>query len=251
MKKVLFLLAAVLLLSAAAAQAVLQYLPADSVLVFGVHDLKSHEGKLQPFIDEYNRLGLNDSITKLADSQEGDSETGAIEGFKKSNPFKNMDAMDFLGQEAWIAVSASKFNPIPAISSLFVLSSKALKPFKAELEKQSTAEGVEKMSEGKYTFYLEAIEEEDSPVEAIAYALVDNLVIISSSADSMRAILRQIAGSNDPSFVSSESYGNTLGKLAEGNMRLRACHVRNKLQDRDRQIHTTHPPPTRQLTTSW
>lgn len=218
MKKVLLLVAAALLLSSAVAQTVLKYLPADSVLVFGVHDLKSHEGKLQPFIDEYNRLGLNDSITKLADNQDGDSESNDLKGFKKSNPLKNMEAMDILGKEAWIAVSASKFNPIPAVSGFFVLSPKALKPFKAELEKQSAAEGVEKMTEGKYSFYLEPVEEEDSPIEAIAYTVVDDLVVISSSADSMRAILRQIGGSNDPNFISSEGYGKTLGRLGQGNL---------------------------------
>ncbi len=216
MKKILIILVAIFSIAFASAQSLLAYLPADSVAVFGLQDLAQHEDKLSQFIDEYNRLGLNDSLAKL-NGAEQDSKDSKSFGIMKSNPFKNLDAMDFLGQEAWFAVSASKFNPIPATTIILRLSPKAVKPVFTSLEKESKAEGVEKLAEGKYSFYQSKIESEDSPVQNVSYALIDDVVIFSSDTDVMRSILRQMAGSSDPNFMASEGYGNSLAQLGNAN----------------------------------
>ncbi|HHO55064.1 MAG TPA: DUF3352 domain-containing protein [Trueperaceae bacterium] len=216
MKKILIILVAIFSIAFASAQSLLAYLPADSVAVFGLQDLAQHEDKLSQFIDEYNRLGLNDSLAKL-NGAEQDSKDSKSFGIMKSNPFKNLDAMDFLGQEAWFALSASKFNPIPATTIILRLSPKAVKPVFTSLEKESKAEGVEKLAEGKYSFYQSKIESEDSPVQNVSYALIDDVVIFSSDTDVMRSILRQMAGSSDPNFMASEGYGNSLAQLGNAN----------------------------------
>ena len=216
MKKILIILVAIFSIAFASAQSLLAYLPADSVAVFGLQDLAQHEDKLSQFIDEYNRLGLNDSLAKLNGAEE-DSKDSKSFGIMKSNPFKNLDAMDFLGQEAWFALSASKFNPIPATTIILRLSPKAVKPVFTSLEKESKAEGVEKLAEGKYSFYQSKIESEDSPVQNVSYALIDDVVIFSSDTDVMRSILRQMAGSSDPNFMASEGYGNSLAQLGNAN----------------------------------
>ncbi len=215
MKKTLFILLAIITLAFASAQSLLAYLPADSVAVFGVQDLAKHEAKLAQFIDEYNRLGLNDSLAKLNNAEDADS--GNSLGLMKSNPFKNLEMLDFLGQEAWFALTASQFNPIPATTVILRLSPKAVKPVFTSLEKQASIGAVEKLTEGKYSFYQEKIEGEDSPVENIAYAQIDDIVIFSSDTDAMRSILRQMAGSNEANFVASNGYGNSLSKLGNGN----------------------------------
>ena len=216
MKKILIILVAIFSIAFASAQSLLAYLPADSVAVFGLQDLAQHEDKLSQFIDEYNRLGLNDSLAKLNGAEQDTTDSKSF-GIMKSNPFKNLDAMDFLGQEAWFAVSASKFNPIPATTIILRLSPKAVKPVFTSLEKESQAEGVEKLAEGKYSFYQSKIESEDSPVQNVSYALIDDLVIFSSDTDVMRSILRQMAGSSDPNFMASEGYGNSLAQLGNAN----------------------------------
>lgn len=219
MKKMVFVLIAFVSLAFASAQSLLSYLPADSVAVFGLQDLAQHEDKLDQFINEYNRLGLNESLAKLNNTDEdADVEDSKAFGIMKSNPFKNLDTLDFLGQEAWFALSASQFNPIPATTVILRLSPKAVKPVLTSLEKESATDGVEKLSEGEFTFYQEAIDVEDSPVQNIAYTQIDDIVIFTSDTDAMRAILRQMGGSNEPNFMASNGYKNSLAKLGNGNV---------------------------------
>lgn len=215
MKRKFFILVAILGLAFSSAQSLLEYLPADSVAVFGIKDLAKHEDKLAQFINEYNRLGLNDSLSKLNNTVE---EEGKSLGIMKSNPFKNLDTLDFLGQEAWFVVSASKFNPIPATTVILRLSPKAVKPVFTSLEKQTGSDKVERLTEGKFTFYQEAIEGEDSPIENVAYVQIDDVVIFSSDTDAMRAILRQMGGSNEANFMASNGYQNSLAQLGNGNV---------------------------------
>jgi len=216
MKRSLLVLLLMLGLAFSSAQSLLGYLPSDSVAVFGLQDLAKHQDKLAPFIDEYNRLGLSDSLFKLGGSQ-NDSQDGSSSGLMKSNPFENLDTMDVLGQEAWIAFSASEFNPIPASSIILRLSPKAVKPVYSIWEKEASADGVEKLTEGKYSFYVVKVEGEDSPVQTVAYTLIDDVVIFSSDTSVLRSILRQMGGSSEANFMTTENYNSSLGRLGNGN----------------------------------
>lgn len=207
-----------LLLSSAAAQSLADLLPAETFLAFGTRDLAQHEAKLDPFIAEFERLELGASLAQLVPSEtveselEGDDPMGNIMA-----QFEGLEVLDFLGQEAWIALSASSFNPLPALTLITELSPAAGEQITTALNEATARETVETLSEGNYTFYQEALTGEDDFIQVLAYAQVDNTLMLSTNPNTLRAALRQLGGSSDPSFLTSVGYASTLGEVGEGN----------------------------------
>ena len=131
--------------------------------------------------------------------------------------FEGLEVLDFLGQEAWLALSASSFNPLPALTLLTQLSPEASQQISDALSAATSKGSVETLTEGSYTFYQEALEDADEFVQVLAYAQVDSTLMLSTNPNTLRAALRQLGGSSDPSFSSSAGYATTLGQVGEGN----------------------------------
>ena len=212
----LFAFFLVFLLAGAQAQSLTELLPAETFFALGTEGLSDHRDKLQPFIDEFERLELGDALSTLM-AKEEDSGAEALGDLEQQ--LEGLTAFDLLGQEAWLAVSASSFNPLPALTLVARLSPEASARAEALLAEAAAEEGVEALSEGDYSFYQQRLEAEGDEAMAgqvLAFAQVDDLVALSSNPDTMRGVLRQLGGSSDPDFSSSQGYAATLGALEAG-----------------------------------
>ena len=124
-------------------------------------------------------------------------------------------SLDVLGQEAWIALSASSFSPLPAATLITQLTPEALEQVTPLLEQANAQENPESFTEGDYTFYQLPIEDAD-PIQVIAYAQADDLLMLSTNPDVLRGVLRRLGGADEPNFANSEGYSQTLSSLDSG-----------------------------------
>lgn len=191
-----------LLLAAAWAQPLSELLPADTALALGAVGLAEHQDKLAPFIAEAERLALAEALA-------------AAFGSELAMADAELTLLDLLGQEAWLALSLSRFNPLPAITLIARLSPRLSAQIADSI---AQTEGLSALSEGGLTFYQLALPEPLLTVSAVAFAQLDDIVVLSSNPDSLRAVLRQLEGSAEPSLADRESYRATLGSLAPGTL---------------------------------
>ena len=200
-------------LSGGLAQSLGDLLPAETFLALGTRGLNEQTDKLQPFIDEFERLELGQALAELfPEDEETDDVVSDLE-----TQVEGLGLLDLLGEEAWLGLSASSFNPLPSLTLLARLSPEASTRAAELLTEATGQEGVESLSEGDYTFYQERLDVEDSPVQVLAYAQADDLLALSTNPDTLRGVLRQLGGSGDPSFTASEGYGATLAQLEPAN----------------------------------
>ncbi len=242
LKKVWF--AAIFLLGSAFAQPLADLLPAETFFALGARNLSGEEARIQPFIDEFNRLELGAALTKVFEPQAtedttsaetgsadagstdtsstdaGSTETGSTEPAPMTaalpEELKGIGPLDLMGNEAWISLSISRFNPLPVLTLISQLSDKAAAQFDTALTKALSGEGIETETEGSMTFYQQLITSEKAPPIPLVFAKEGNLLMLSTHPDTMRGVLRQLQGSKDPSFADTEAYQKTLAKL-EGN----------------------------------
>ncbi len=209
MKKILF--SALLLLSFGSAQTLADLLPAETFLAFGTQDLAQQQDKLEPFIAEFNRLELTQALAAVFAS----SETSSTEMPEASLPaeLEGLAVLDILGQEAWMAVSASRFNPLPAVTLVASLTDSASSQFDALLANTVTQEGISEQTEGSLSFYQQSLELENMPPQVLSFAKQNSTLLFSSNPDVMRGMLRQLQGSQDPSFSSSTGFASTLAQF--------------------------------------
>ena len=218
-KKLLTTLTALFAVSAALAQTSVQsladLLPAETFLALGTQDLSSQTAKLQPFIDEFERLDLGAALTQLFPASEGEATAPLTDGL--STRFAGLNSLDLVGQDALIALSVSSFNPLPALTLLARLSPEASAQVAAALNEETSKTGVQTLNEGDYTFYQEALEGDSALVQAVAYAQVDDVLLLSTNPDTLRGALRQLGGSQDPNFTRSAGYRAALGDVEASN----------------------------------
>ncbi|HEV2126469.1 MAG TPA: hypothetical protein VGW38_27235, partial [Chloroflexota bacterium] len=197
------------------AQSLADLLPAETFLALGTQDLSGQTDKLQPFIDEFERLELGDALAQLFPTSQGESTAPLAEGLETR--FSGLNLLDLIGQEAWIGLSAASFNPLPALTLLARLSPEASFQVSAQLAEEISKAEVETLTEGAYTFYQQTLEDAAAPVQVLAYAHIDDLLMLSTNPDTLRAALRQLGGSQDPNFTRGAGYGATLGALEAAN----------------------------------
>src|SRR5690606_25541263 len=116
MRKLLSVLlcAAALFASTSSAASLLSLLPAETLAAFGVEGLAEHEAKAEVFIDEWNRLDLT-ALLEAAYGEELEGSSGS-DDMDVPQALLDADPLDLIGQELWLTVSASSFNPLPAIT---------------------------------------------------------------------------------------------------------------------------------------
>src|SRR6056297_473664 len=107
-------LALVVLLGAGVAQRLPALLPADTAVALGLVDVQSQQARLQPFLDEAERLGL---VGRLQAALPSDADDALDDGAAAvPEALSELGVLDLLGREAWLAVSASPFNPLPSLT---------------------------------------------------------------------------------------------------------------------------------------
>lgn len=201
-------------LGAALAQPLTELLPAETFLAFGTRGLTAEQARLQPFIDEFERLELPQAFEQLMASEAG-SEGESLNEAAAS--LEGLTLFDLLGQEAWLAVSATSYSPLPAVTVLTRLSAEASARASAMIAQAAQDADLESFSEGDYTFYQEPLGE-DAGGQVLAFAQAGDLLAASSNPDVLRGVLRQLGGANEPSFAASQGYAASLGALGEGNL---------------------------------
>jgi hypothetical protein len=118
---------------------------------------------------------------------------------------EGLELMDLLGREAWLGVSVSPFNPLPALTLLARVDGETGARFGALLDRER-ADGALELSEGAVRFVQ--IEVDGFPLAA---ALDGDLLALSSNPDVLRGVLRLRQGSTEPSFGTAAGAAATLG----------------------------------------
>lgn len=198
----------VLGLTSSFAQSLVDVLPAGTTVALGTVGLREHEERLAPFIEEFERLELGEALSAVfgADGRELTVDNAV---------FPDIGILELIGDEAWIALSLSRFNPLPAFTLIARPSAEANARIASGI---AQAEGLETLREGDITFYQQTLDEPELTVSVIAFTQVDDVVVISSNPDTLRAVLRQLGGVTEPSFTSSAGYQATLDTLEPGTL---------------------------------
>ena len=204
----------------AAAQNLAQLLPDDTIFALGMQGLNEADARLEPFKAEFERLNVGEALTTLFDdAQEMGSGgvSGGMDDMASSDELGALFSLEVLGQEAWIALSASSFSPLPAATLITQLTPEGAEQVTPLLEQANAQENPESFTEGDYTFYQLPIEDAD-PVQVIAYAQADDLLMLSTNPDVLRGVLRRQGGADEPNFADSEGYSQTLGTFDSGTL---------------------------------
>lgn len=202
-------------LGTAVAQSLPELLPEDVVAAVGVRDLEAERERIQPFLDEAERLGLAESVGDAVPGEEATEGDGEMPQIPEA--LADLGVMDLLGREAWIAVSASPFRAIPAVTAILRPSADAAEGFGTVIADAEGDEGIERLEEDGRTFwtYVPPGDESDVPVP-IAYALADEgVLVVSTDPEIVRFVLRRLSGSDEASFADGDTYA-TLSSLGEG-----------------------------------
>ncbi|MCY4355340.1 MAG: hypothetical protein OXC09_11290 [Truepera sp.] len=215
--RMLTLLALLALLSTGAAQQFGRLLPSDSFLALGMQDIANHEAKVRVFLDELERQGVLSALSALFPN-DGLESSLELEG-ELPPELEGVGLLDLLGQEAWVAVSASSFSPLPSVTLLTRTAPKATAAIGRLIAGAASEQQVQALAEGDVTFYQAQLDTEDFP-NLVAYAQVNDVLTLSTNPDTLRGVLRRLAGSGEPNLASSEGYASTFGRLGSGNFYL-------------------------------
>lgn len=200
-----------------AAQSLRDLLPADTFVALGMQDIQSHTDKLEPYLLEIERLDLLAALSAVF----GDTDLDLgeeLESLPMDERLRAMDPLELLGQEAWVAVSLNRFNPLPTVSLLSEVSSPTNDLFSELLSELGNQDEVNILTEGAFQFYVVPLpEDEDLPIPAVAVSQQGNTLLFSTNPDTMRAMLRQLAGSSEANLSRSENFGTSLGELGAAN----------------------------------
>ncbi|MFU8889051.1 MAG: hypothetical protein ACNA8N_10665, partial [Trueperaceae bacterium] len=206
---------------AARAQDLQRLLPADTALALGLHELDGARDLLAAFVDPWVELGVGDA---LADALGGLDAAGLmgvpldaddLDGELDLPPeLEGLEVWDLLGREAWLGVSVSPFNPLPAVTLLARIDGETGARFDALLAREREG-GALALTEGAIGFVV--VEQGDGGFP-LAAARDGDLLALSTNPDVLRGVLRQRQGSTEPAFGDAPSAAATLGALGEGQL---------------------------------
>jgi hypothetical protein len=213
----------------AAAQELTELLPAETFFALGMQNLEEASAQLEDFQEEFRRLEVADALQGLGEDAGGAVLGGAASGGaapggagtqdfddltdETQRALQDLGSLEVFGQEAWIAVSVTPFNPLPALTLLTRVTPDGAERVRAQLE---AAELNTEAFEESGTPFFQLPLEGGGPVSVVAYALADDLLVLSTNPDELRGVLRRHAGADEPSLATAESYRSTLETLESG-----------------------------------
>lgn len=198
----------------ASAQSLPELLPQDVVLAVGLHEFEDQSERLRPFLDEAERLGLADTVGDAVPGDAADDLDDAEDAVPDA--LRELDAMDFLGQEAWLTVAASQARPMPAVTVIARVSDDAA----AGLDEVMAAAveedpGVSRLEEEGRTLYTRVPSGGDDLPLPVSYAQSENVLVASTDVEVVRFVLRAQSGAGEPNMAGSALYAS-LRDLGEG-----------------------------------
>jgi hypothetical protein len=210
----------------AAAQDLAQLLPEETFLALGMQNLEDASAQLEDVSAEFRRLDVVGALSTLGASQGGMSGgmgsggagaagTAAMElPDEARRALGAFGSLDVLGQEAWIALSASSVSPLPALTMVTRVTPEGAEKVQALLKDAGTQDA-EAFEESGATFFQIPLNGAE-PLQVLAYTLTDDLLALSTNPDELRGVLRRHAGADEPNFASAQGYRDTLEGLDEG-----------------------------------
>jgi len=205
LSSLVFTFSILLTFSTVNAQDLVKLLPSDSMLALGAVNLNEIEDRGSDFIAEFNRLNVLDALSAVAGEDLSQEEL--------DEAMSTFDTMAFLGQEAWLSVSPSRENLIPSIIALARPNAESLSELSSLITEETAT-----CSANSESFYLAPIEDADSPITNVSFAIKDGVVILSTESGRICAILGALSGAGYESIVSNARYKNSLGRLGQGNL---------------------------------
>lgn len=200
----------------ASAQSLPSLLPQDAAVAIGLHDLASESERLQPFLDEAERLGLIDTVG-AAIPEEATDELD-VEEDPVPEALRGLETMDVLGQEAWLVVSASQSRPVPAATVIARVSPETADAFATAMaDAMDEDPGVARLEEEGRAFYTRLPSDDDMPLP-LAYARSDDVLVASTDVEIVRFVLRAQSGVDEPSMDGAPLYAS-LQELGDGAVR--------------------------------
>ena len=184
----------------------------ETMFALGVEDLNDNADLIDDFIAEFNRLEVGQALQAAFGGS-----TGLDGELPVPGPLQDLDILDLIGQETWIGLALSNFNPLPSVTLLTRTSPVATGVLGDLIMDMANDDGVQALQEGSVTFYVLELDVADSPVNTVAFAQLGDLLMASSNPDTLRTSIRLANGSNEPSFASSDGYAATLGTLGGAN----------------------------------
>ena len=215
MKKSLLIIGLLTTLALSSAQSLVDVLPDGTFFAIGTANLSDHKDKLETFRAEFERLGVADALSALMDS-EVNAQTDDL----------NLEEIDVFGaveKEAWLAVSADPFNPLPAVSAVMTMNADMSAWAAEKIAEAAADENTQALTEGGVTFYVSEVQVEDEDPELqgmsqiIAFGQAGDTFMVSSNPDVLRGLIRRYNGADEPALSSTDVYANTLGQLPAGN----------------------------------
>jgi hypothetical protein len=174
-----------------ASSALAPLLPANVVAAFGLRDGAAALAHLQPLAAAWREAGMEAVLEALvADGGEFDALSAAL-----------------LGREAFVAISADRFAPLPAVTLLALADAAGSADIATRLAAERAA-GATALREGAFEFTLLA--------SGIAVALDGEFVAASSSVDALRAVLRLRGGAAEGRWEALPGVTATLATLPAG-----------------------------------
>ncbi len=211
LKLVLFACLGALMLAPAFAHPAL--LPADTVLAFGLEGLSDHEARFRPFMDEFERAGLTDSLGRLF----GD----AADELPDIDQFSSSDFMSALGDSGWFGLSVSSSNPLPALTIVTRPEADARAMIQDALASLESEPSTQVLTEGAVTFLYQEMDAEDmgGVVSGLSVTLTDEHFLFSTNPDVLRGVLRRAAGAAEPSLETAVGFTESAAVVGSGNFR--------------------------------
>ncbi|MEX2502506.1 MAG: hypothetical protein WD336_09025 [Trueperaceae bacterium] len=206
----------------ASSQSLPALLPDDVALAVGVVGLEAQADRWRPFLDEAERLDLLERLAAaipagLADDAGLDGDADAID---LPDGILALDAMDLLGREAWLTVSASRFRPLPAVTIVTRTTPAAEAAFADWIADAADGPGTVRRNEGDAVFYTRLPGPDATGADLgvpVAYAQQGDLLVLSSDPEIVRSILRARAGGSDPVWADSDTY-RAMADLGDGHL---------------------------------
>lgn len=226
-RPLLALLAATLAVAALAptarAQDLARLLPADTTFALGLYGLGDATDLLAPLVDPWVELGVGEALLDALGGADLAGMAGAPAGadmdaddLRAMLPpeLDGVDPFELLAHEAWIGVSVSPFNPLPAATLLARVDGDLAARFDAVLARVAGEPGAQTLAEGSAEFVVVPLED-GFPVAA---ARTGDLLALSTNPDVLRGVLRAAQGSSEPGFLDAPGVAATLGTLAAGEL---------------------------------
>ncbi len=191
----------VALLNFTFAQKLTTLLPEKPIFALGISDLEMLRKEVIDFTDAFEELEIGQALISLVSPQSSE------------NTYRDIaDLWLLICDEVWLTWVNVPSQTLPVLVTLARIQPDYVQDF-ADLLANPEAETKQI---GDYSYSLVAFEQGSNIFQAITYALVDEILILSSDESTLQEVLDNLDNETKVGFAASEGYQQTLGYLKLG-----------------------------------